>query len=405
MLSHANSLPNCHFRREGDNMKKSSKILAIVCAGVAAVSVASISYAVWVGFPREQTVDGKTGMLETYGFSEIEHNLSNANAVWVPYDQEHPINNMVKVWEIKVKRDGVQTEDPSAYRVTISYADSCAEEMKNCMYFFSGTEPFSEPVSLDNNWTLIKDETYQQEVKLDADNKIYVVFDSWTTQQMNKKAKLKITLITNRYEITNGNFEMGDLSGWMVKPFGADDYTMIGRGETTTEFAGIKSETDTKWNNNFDNGIYNQEGHFHLDGWAGTFSDPNSEFGRGTLKSSLFTLGGTGKISFRLGGGKRINDTYISVKTKSGVEIARFTNIKQHTKDDQGRGEQYMWTYVYDLTQVASLGDELYLEIVDNAQTDWGLLFVDDIKTYHTEQTFAALGTKDVDYYEAENQI
>ena len=68
-------------------------------------------------------------------------------------------------------------------------------------------------------------------------------------------------------------------------------------------------------------------------------------------------------------------------------------------------GEQYMWVYVFDLTAVASLGDQLYIEIVDNAEFGWGLLFVDDIKTYHTEETYAALGMQDTDYFVAENKV
>lgn len=189
--------------------------------------------------------------------------------------------------------------------------------------------------------------------------------------------------VTDEYSIMNGGFETGDLTGWSV--------------EEGTAFADVNVFGDTDcWN-----GSYNQQGNYHLDGWQGA-----NEAGKGVLRSSVFTLGGTGKISFRLGGGNNAEATYISVKKTDGTEVARFTNTKQEPYNGgAGMGEQYMWVYVFDLTAVASLGDQLYIEIVDNAESGWGLLFVDDIKTYHTEETYAALGMQDTDYFVAENKV
>ena len=190
-------------------------------------------------------------------------------------------------------------------------------------------------------------------------------------------------VVTSSYQIINGDFETGDLTGWSV--------------EEGTAFADVNVFGGTDcWN-----GSYNQQGNYHLDGWQGA-----NEAGKGVLRSSVFTLGGTGKISFRLGGGNNAEATYISVKKTDGTEVARFTNTKQEPYNGgAGMGEQYMWVYVFDLTAVASLGDQLYIEIVDNAESGWGLLFVDDIKTYHTEETYAALGMQDTDYFVAENKV
>ena len=180
-------------------------------------------------------------------------------------------------------------------------------------------------------------------------------------------------VVTSSYQIINGDFETGDLTGWSV--------------EEGTAFADVNVFGDT-------------------DCWNGSYWQGANEAGKGVLRSSVFTLGGTGKISFRLGGGNNAEATYISVKKTDGTEVARFTNTKQEPyKDGAGMGEQYMWVYVFDLTAVASLGDQLYIEIVDNAESGWGLLFVDDIKTYHTEETYAALGMQDTDYFVAENKV
>lgn len=193
--------------------------------------------------------------------------------------------------------------------------------------------------------------------------------------------------VLNSYEIQNGSFETGDLTGWTVTD--------------GTAFADVNVLSETIYWGSRD---YNQEGNYHLDGWQGA-----GESATGTIKSTTFTLGGTGKISFRLGGNSGGGGAYISVKKADGTEIARFHNTKQRPADGDSDpvAEAYMWLYTFDLTTISgvSLGDQLYIEIVDNATADWGLLFVDDIRTYHTDETFEALGTQDTDWFEATNQI
>ena len=193
--------------------------------------------------------------------------------------------------------------------------------------------------------------------------------------------------VNSSYQIINGDFETGDLTGW--------EY--VGSTSGTT---GVDSTTEC-WN-----GSMNQEGNYHYDGWVGT-----NEAWTGVLRSTTFELGGNGMISFRLGGCNRISDpelggAYLSVKKTDGTEVARFVNTKQEPYNGgAGKGEQYMWVYAFDLSSVASIGDQLYIEIVDNATGGWGLLFLDDVQTYHTEESFAALGTVNTDYFMAENKI
>ncbi len=218
--------------------------------------------------------------------------------------------------------------------------------------------------------------------------KTYTVTYRFTAATSGKYAEATFTITVNSsYQIINGDFETGDLTGW----------TYIETNGTT----GVASTTDSGWN-----GLLNQEGNYHYDGWAET-----GEGWTGVLRSTTFELGGNGMISFRLGGCNRISDpkdggAYLSVKKANGTEVARFVNTKQEPYNGgAGKGEQYMWVYAFDLSSVAEIGDQLYIEIVDNATGNWGLLFLDDVQTYHTRESIAALGTVNTDYFMAENKI
>lgn len=84
------------------------------------------------------------------------------------------------------------------------------------------------------------------------------------------------------YQVQNPSFETGDMTGWMVvsgEAFGPDS---------------VSNET-TWWAEQIP---YHQEGTYHLNGWK------YSESATGVLRSSTFELGGSGWISFKLGGAK-----------------------------------------------------------------------------------------------------
>ena len=304
------------------------------------------------------------------------------------------------------KVDGVQQEEPTSYNIPWVIAANTADQL---IIVDPAQNVTTETKTVDLNTYLsgvsatilgqtvsgvlvdiVKVSDGAQDVTEGFDSflletgKTYIVSYKVSDPASGKFAEATFSIVvTSSYQIINGDFETGDLTGWSV--------------EEGTAFADVNVFGDTDcWN-----GSYNQQGNYHLDGWKGA-----DEPGKGVLRSSVFTLGGTGKISFRLGGGNNAEATYISVKKTDGTEVARFTNTKQEPYNGgAGMGEQYMWVYVFDLTAVASLGDQLYIEIVDNAESGWGLLFVDDIKTYHTEETYAALGMQDTDYFVAENKV
>lgn len=176
-----------------------------------------------------------------------------------------------------------------------------------------------------------------------------------------EKANMAVNIVSNKvlgennpYQVLNGDFETGDLTGWTLD--GAIGYVSI---------------KDVFW----DNGSkpYKKDGRFLFTG----IEDGNGwmEGGKGTLTSSTFTVGGCGYITFKLGGGYN-QDCYIEiVDASTGVAIARYHN------DNASHNEGRMFQFKADLTQF--MGKEVYIRVVDNAESDWGCLAVDSFMTYY----------------------
>ncbi len=166
----------------------------------------------------------------------------------------------------------------------------------------------------------------------------------------------------NEYQLKNGTFETGDLTGW----------TMEGN-------IGVVSDASGWWAENFP---YNKKGRY-------LFTGIDNEGGTGTLTSDAFTLGGCGWITFRLGGGKNPAQCYVSVlDANSGKELARFWN---QGFLDNGTGSlnvnsflANMNFYKADLTALGiELGTRIRIRITDQATSDWGLITADSFITYY----------------------
>lgn len=172
------------------------------------------------------------------------------------------------------------------------------------------------------------------------------------------------------YQVTNGTFETGDLTGWTVE------------GEN---ILGISSDY-TWWYECF---LYNKQGSFFANGWVA------GEEKTGALVSSTFTLGGSGYVTYRLGGGKNKESCYIEfIDADTGDVLTKTYNQEfkaisksyyylGYPKDlsEDGVYAANMVEYKVDLSQF--LGKNIKIRIVDNAVDDWGLVFVDDFVTYH----------------------
>ncbi|MGO4273604.1 hypothetical protein AB4Z22_27850, partial [Paenibacillus sp. TAF58] len=88
----------------------------------------------------------------------------------------------------------------------------------------------------------------------------------------------------------------------------------------------------------------------------------------GTIKSSTFTVGGSGKIDFLIGGGNSISNLYVAlVRASDGVELMKSTGTNSETYS------KVFWD------ASAYLNTPCYIKIVDNNTGGWGHINVDDI--------------------------
>lgn len=170
----------------------------------------------------------------------------------------------------------------------------------------------------------------------------------------------------SEYQIKNGTFKTGDLTGWTVEEGSAfNDDAVIGDA--------------TWWNEGFP---YNRGGRYH-------YSGASIEGATGVMRSSDFTVGGTGYITFKFGGGKDYTKCYLEVvKSDTGEVVRKFANTMFHDKAGFGMGDVGHSVFLANLVQYkADLsefdGEKLYIRAVDRATGDWGLITLDEFITYH----------------------
>lgn len=176
-----------------------------------------------------------------------------------------------------------------------------------------------------------------------------------------KPAPLPDTILgeNNPYQVLNGDFEAGNLTGWTLN-------TTSG----TTEM-GYLSEQDVFWKNA--DKPYNKDGRFLFTGIEDV--EGSMEAAKGTLTSSTFTVGGCGFITFKLGGGYN-EECYIEI-----VDASTNTVVAKYHNDMGDSNEGRMFCFKADLT--ALLGSNVYIRVVDNAENAWGCLAVDSFITYY----------------------
>lgn len=174
--------------------------------------------------------------------------------------------------------------------------------------------------------------------------------------------------VSTENPVMNGGFETGNLTGWTVTD-----------GEINID--GAVSGAEFGWTG----ATYNHAGSFRFDGVNSASEDKTY-----SVKSSDFVLGGSGVISFRLGGRAA---TLRVFDAASGEQLAEFMNTAWNDNEnphvEKGCRNLTMTTYFADLSQ--HLGKTLYIELADTETSDWGAAHFDDIITYYEGDTSTVL--------------
>lgn len=181
------------------------------------------------------------------------------------------------------------------------------------------------------------------------------------------EAHFTVVAMADHHSVANGGFESGNLAGWTVLN---DNWSYVD-GQAT----GVIS-AENYWGEALP---YNQAGSYHLDGW----NNGIDEGGTWAVRSSEFTLAGSGFISLRMGG----NAAGVRVCKADGTEIGhyrqnRFSDVNFPSLAAGGSWAD-MGTYVIDLS--AYLGETLYLELCDEQAEGWAHAFFDEVVTYYEE--------------------
>ncbi len=179
------------------------------------------------------------------------------------------------------------------------------------------------------------------------------------------EAGFTVIAMADHQSVANGGFESGDLAGWTV----LNENWAIVEGQA----AGVISAADY-WGEKLP---YNQAGAYHLDGWNNGIGEPETW----QVKSTSFTLGGSGFISVRMGGHAAAVRVYLT----DGAEIGYFkqTRFADQNFPSLAAGGSWadMGTYVMDLS--AHLGKEMYIVLCDEDVPGWSHGFFDEVVTYY----------------------
>ncbi|MGI5881427.1 MAG: hypothetical protein ACOX6L_12760 [Syntrophomonadaceae bacterium] len=173
----------------------------------------------------------------------------------------------------------------------------------------------------------------------------------------------------NRYRIINHSFETGDLFGWTAHTVFKGERNLlaftndavIARGKTSPEPLTDHGEYLLGPPLNENKALYEEK--------------------IGRLTSSLFTLGGSGYLTFKMGAGRVADLAYLAIyRARDHHEIARYSASQYHDPFSPSR-DGATTSYRADLS--AYLGEELYAVINDYGGREDDYLTFDALETYH----------------------
>ena len=154
------------------------------------------------------------------------------------------------------------------------------------------------------------------------------------------------------YDVFNGGFELGDVQGWWNS--GTPGHVT----DAEAFFSGV---------------AYGKDGTYLYSGVEDFGAGNGLEGNRGVLTSSAFEIGGTGYISFMLGGGGNVLCYVQVIDSTTGEILARYRQVAMQ--------DAVLIQYVADLS--AYIGRSARIQVVDQAASDWGCVSFDNAVTYY----------------------
>ncbi len=185
----------------------------------------------------------------------------------------------------------------------------------------------------------------------------FVTYYENEPEGFNVATPVNYTLSGTIYDVFNGSFEMGNVQGWW------------NNGEI-----GVVTNANGYWGDNIP---YEKVGDFLFTGVESFGADTMREGNKGTLTSSVFEIGGTGWISFKLGGGGNELCYVQVIDAVTGEVLAKY--------HQQAQRDAILIQYVADLS--AYIGRTARIQVVDQATSGWGCVSFDHVVTYYPEGT------------------